>query len=364
MPAPNLLDHGRSTNPAPRVLADRLKRRSWSDRVRALSAWCAWGYLALAVGVLCLLRFAGDRWWPATLLTFGPRWIVLAPLPILVPPMLLCQRRHWLPLGAAGALVIGPIMGYCVPWHWPADSKPSQGAAALCFVTYNAGERGNDPQRLGEFVARILPDVMTINEWGQGPPPPCFDKDWHVVQKGPVLFASRFPIVRVEPLNSPRLEPWSQPATRFDIETEWGVIHVVGVHLETPREGIEELVGSRGRDFAAMEQTSRIRETESELARELAAAIPGPTIVAGDFNMPVDSAIYRRDWSGWQNAFSAAGLGFGYTKFTRWFAVRIDHILADASFRIVSASVCPGLGGDHHPVVSSLELKRTRERAP
>ena len=40
-------------------------------------------------------------------------------------------------------------------------------------------------------------------------------------------------------------------------------------------------------------------------------------ILAGDFNLPVDSAIYREYWSGYRDAFSDAGWGFGYTEWPR-----------------------------------------------
>jgi len=59
----------------------------------------------------------------------------------------------------------------------------------------------------------------------------------------------------------------------------------------------------------------------------------GTTIVTGDFNMPVESAIYRNTWSVFSNAFNTAGLGFGYTKITpkrgSTYGTRIDHILFD-----------------------------------
>ena len=37
------------------------------------------------VGVWAVLWFAGDRWWFATLMLFGPRWVYAAPMAVLVP---------------------------------------------------------------------------------------------------------------------------------------------------------------------------------------------------------------------------------------------------------------------------------------
>ena len=56
-------------------------------------------------------------------------------------------------------------------------------------------------------------------------------------------------------------------------------------------------------------------------------------LVLGDFNMPPDSAIYRRCWSDFSNAFDSAGFGFGSTHFTHRTAVRIDHVLAGPGWR-------------------------------
>jgi len=99
------------------------------------------------------------------------------------------------------------------------------------------------------------------------------------------------------------------------------------------------------------------RRIESELASQLAGEAQFPVIIAGDFNMPVDSTIYRRFWSGWQNAFSTAGFGYGYTKFTDRWGVRIDHVLASRGWQIRTAGVGPDLGGDHRPVLVELRLQ-------
>ena len=106
-----------------------------------------------------------------------------------------------------------------------------------------------------------------------------------------------------------------------------------------------------------MKQMTEDRRSESEMARQLAAESIGPVIVAGDFNMPVDSALYERYWSGLQNAFSIAGLGYGQTKFTRFYGIRIDHVLASREWQILTARVGPNLGGDHRPLVVDLQLK-------
>ena len=93
---------------------------------------------------------------------------------------------------------------------------------------------------------------------------------------------------------------------------------------------------------------------ESLLAHAFAIQSKGPLLVAGDFNMPEESAIYRRHWSGLNNAFSCAGYGFGTSKETRWHGIRIDHVLLGPGWSCLHTQVGPHLGGDHRPMVADL----------
>lgn len=102
------------------------------------------------------------------------------------------------------------------------------------------------------------------------------------------------------------------------------------------------------------------RDLESMLARQFVREAGDPVIVTGDFNMPVESALYRRDWADLDNAFHAAGWGTGATKHTRWHGIRIDHVLAGPGWRAVRAVVGPDLGGDHHPMVADLRRSAAR----
>jgi hypothetical protein len=49
---------------------------------------------------------AGDRWWTASMLLFGPRWLLSLPLFLLVPAAAVFNRRLLLPL-------VTCIPGYC-----------------------------------------------------------------------------------------------------------------------------------------------------------------------------------------------------------------------------------------------------------
>jgi endonuclease/exonuclease/phosphatase (EEP) superfamily protein YafD len=88
----------------------------------------------------------------------------------------------------------------------------------------------------------------------------------------------------------------------------------------------------------------------ADLGRDGAALL-----IAGDFNLPPESAIFRASWGGYTDAFPAAGCGYGYTKFTRWWGARIDHVLAGAGWQVRDCTVGPDVGSDHRPVLATLE---------
>jgi vancomycin resistance protein VanJ len=83
------------------------------------------------------------------------------------------------------------------------------------------------------------------------------------------------------------------------------------------------------------------------------------TIIAGDFNTPIESPIYRHAWARYGNAFSQAGFGCGATvTFERRnfrFSARIDHVLFGPNWRCRAAWVGPELGSDHRPVIAELQ---------
>ena len=142
---------------------------------------------------------------------------------------------------------------------------------------------------------------------------------------------------------------------RFTLETPSGPLNVFAVHLETPREGLAAVMEDGLDSIPLLRENMKQRWSESKDAADWVAESTIPYIIAGDFNMPADSPIYARDWSRFLNAFSAAGMGYGHTKYTRYFGVRIDHILCGPGWIARRCGVGPPVGSDHHPVVADLE---------
>jgi len=159
-----------------------------------LAAIGAWTSLVLALSAWGLL-YAGDSWAPATVLLFGPRWLLaVLPLVLLIPAG---RAGRW-PLAAAIAallIVVGPVMEFNVPWA-RATSAPA-GGPRLRVLSCNLHFGGN-ATAVEALVASSQPDVVALQEWREptGPTAPHWD-GWHVDrQPGLTARKSRVQAVR------------------------------------------------------------------------------------------------------------------------------------------------------------------------
>ena len=319
-----------------------------------LTAWCTWLYFITVVVACGCLYVGGDRWWWGAPLLYGPRWLCLTPLVPLVPAVAGLARRQLLPLGMAGVVAAGPVCGFCLPWR---GLLPGAGSGRdVRILTCNANAMSGEFEPFEKMLDISAPDVIVVQE--------CSDEmferleaigTWRLKRLRSLCVGSRWPIERVDWLaDDGRLGYWGDYAVRCNMDAPGGPLCVVGVHLETPREGLEELLyhGWYARD--AVDHEINRRKAISGKACALIAPDRGRAIVAGDFNLPVESAIYRGDWSQLANAFGEAGFGLGYTKRSRWLGIRIDHILAGREWRVRRCWIGPDVGSDHRPLIADL----------
>jgi vancomycin resistance protein VanJ len=308
----------------------------------------SWAYFAAVLAVWAGMAAAGDRWWLATVVLFGPRWVWALPLVALAPAAAIARPRSlWVLLNAAVVVAL-PVLGVCVPWRGLV--APARGERAIRVLTCNMGGSLGRPEALAELINATHPDIVALQEGStQTFPEGFWAQGWDVR----TTVASRFPIRRVERLDGQALGG-NGFVTRFDIETPGEALRFFNVHLATPRDGLEAVMHSPWRGAPDLRFVIGVRADQSEAARRWIGGFPGPVVVAGDFNMPVEGAIYRRSWGDFTNAFSAAGWGLGHTKFTGWFGVRIDHVLAGPGWRCRSCWVGPDVGSDHRPVIADL----------
>lgn len=81
---------------------------------------------------------------------------------------------------------------------------------------------------------------------------------------------------------------------------------------------------------------------------------PYPVIMAGDFNNTAFSYIYNQLTEGMHDAYAQCGSGLGTTFDFDGFPLRIDYILAQTNFNVLSFTTIEKTFSDHHPIVATL----------
>jgi endonuclease/exonuclease/phosphatase (EEP) superfamily protein YafD len=320
--------------------------------------WAATG-MALAGTALTAFLFwrLADVWWPATVLLFGPRWVLLLPVGALALAAVVRDRALMLPLAVAAAVIVGPIMGFRTGWR--ALLVRPDADRDITVVTFNIGGASfrSGP---GELLAEWAADVAAIQECGHPFSAAIYElRGWHVYaqSEGSQCLLSRFPILETHVMDAEVIgrAGGSGLVVSHLLQGDRGTFWITNVHLETPREGLLLLRDGRvGEGVDVLERDMYLREIEQRRARTFAGQRSGRHIVVGDFNTPPESRFFRTEWRGWTNAFSAVGRGLGATRLSGWVRARIDHVLVDDSWRVVEARPARDVGSDHLPMIATV----------
>jgi vancomycin resistance protein VanJ len=332
---------------------------AWLLRPPGIADFAALGYLAASLLAVVVVRVLAETWWPATVYLFGPRWLLLLPIPLFAAAAMLSSVRALVPLAAGALIVLFPVMGLnagarlLLPGGVEGDT--------LRVVTFNMAGNPSAALSIAILLEAWEPDVMALQECD-------LDRSelslpgWHGRREGSLCLFSRYPIESAEAMSREGLLASRRSGVggaghvlRYRIARPDGPLHVVVLHLETPRKGLEALYDGTTERLAA---NTTIRTIEARRARAFYDATPRPAVLVGDFNTPVESRIYRESWGDLTNAFSRVGRGFGFTKLNGWIRVRIDHVLTTAELQPIRARVAPAMGSDHLPVIVDLVLKR------
>ncbi|QDV84825.1 endonuclease/exonuclease/phosphatase family protein [Planctomycetes bacterium TBK1r] len=315
-------------------------------------------YLLLLIIGAAMMHTSLNSHWLVTLFLFSPRWVVALPLLLLVPATLLLRWRLTPIYLIHTVIILIPILGLQLPRR---SADPVDNARTLRVLTCNVGGGTLDDRQLIQLIHDNRIDVLMLQECPQAVSEPLFQKlGWQRRQVHHIVIGSPLPLGASRVLGR-QSDDHFRAVAGIGCELDWhhgSRIQLVSIHLPTFRPALEKL---QHLDFdqgpEAIEQLGQMRRG---LSRQIVDAIDDselPTVVAGDFNVPIESAYYRDLWDHFQNAFSIAGSGLGYTKYTRFHGVRIDHVLADENWTVQDVHVGPDLGGDHRPVIA--ELART-----
>ena len=333
----------KATSSAERISDLRLRRRRFATQ-------SLWAYVALLAAATAVLHCTGDLWWAGTAFCFGPRWVLLLPAPLFLA-LVIYDRPGRLPPLLVACLLAPFWMGFNIPF--PLGARPA-GGRTFRVVTFNAGGSLADRDAFCAWVGTQNPDVVVFEESDPERWIPILGHGWHwSPMRHGVIVAARHPVEDSEAI----LDEGRHACLRVDLRVDGVIVRIGCVHLPTPRDGIEALVHHDPRFDERMSAERREREAVSRTTADFLLRLQRVDLVAGDFNMPVESRIYQTYWGELTNVFSATGFGLGHTKFTRWHGVRIDHVLiANPNISPVRTAVGPDVGSDHHPVIAEVYL--------
>jgi endonuclease/exonuclease/phosphatase (EEP) superfamily protein YafD len=356
---PNRIDESnRAPEPTPPPGTPR-----WRRLASRLTLILGIAYALGVVGIWLFLHLAGDYWWPATFLLFSPRWIWIVPAFLVLPPAIVFRRRWaWLP-ALTGFFVLFALMGFSIPWRLALPQKAAKGTVRI--VTANLHGREADAAIVNDFLTRTQPDVVVLEEFDPRMQLPYVRQPgWHLDYAASIFIASRWPIAPhkgldlEEPPESPEelrthINIWGS-AVRWLVYSPAGTFQVVGLHLISPHAALSMTRKDRERAEELLNDNAARRAHELQVLRKRIAEVPGPVILAGDFNTTDDSPIFRQAFPDLKDAFSAAGFGFGttYVKHRTW--LRIDHILFDSSWECRRCYTSQDVGSGHRAVLAEL----------
>ncbi len=343
----------------------------------------AWFSLLLIVAGSVVISLLGDRFWWTVPILYGPRWVWVLPLIGMLPLLLRAPRRGSLMLLAGLLLLLGPILDARIGLRGLGGTPNGR---TVRIVEFNAeGNKSTDvAAQQAATLATFNPDVVVVTECGTmlraalGETFP----DHAVRSDFSLCLAVRGDVLHWEVRDPSDFwrEYGSAAIIRSDVVLGEDTLRIGLVHLATPRRALRRLADSatiqelRDRVTPGTEAPSRgallavrtstranldLRRRESLTARDWVATDNHlPLIVAGDFNLPIASAIYREYWGDLTNAWSSRGVGLGHTKQLRFWGIRIDHILTGPGAVPVRVELGPPLHSDHLPLIADLVIVR------
>ena len=306
-------------------------------------------------------------YWVSGLLQLSPFWVLyLVPVVFAVAAMLAGIRRVMMVNVLSCIVIVFFIAGFNVPFSVIGRKHADKGDI-LRVVTCNMGT-GIDMNLLYAFISEARPDIMVFQEaypYNQNVIRKILNSDeWHLLFEGHMGIASRLEIMDSEVIEKKMVDGRDGVlAAKYILNAPYGMIYLFNVHLNTPRKGFESVINKGIGGFSKVRQITGFQVAGSDIVSRWAAPYKN-VLIAGDFNMTQTSPVYKRYWSKYANAFSRAGRGFGYTYYSGWHGVRIDHILSDSNWRIIRSKAGPDVGSDHKPVIADMIFTGKKIKEP
>lgn len=238
------------------------------------------------------------------------------------------------------------ILSYNANWsnftHWGMDSKD---------------------KKILDFIERVNADVVCFQEFS-AIKYHLFKKDYPYwvktnlmtrKQKSVLSVFSKYPI-----LNQGYVDFFDSRnnAMYVDIDFNGKIVRVYNVHLESNRmDSVPELynINSYTTLISRSCNAENKRIEQAHLLKEHMKGFDGNVIISGDFNCTQYSSAYLILKDAKKDTFVEAGNGFGATYELFNYPFKIDHILVDETFEVISHKNFKVNLSDHEPVFAEIK---------
>jgi len=360
--------------------------RRWPGRVsaamrRLCGPLCGAYGLALALYLALRTVFGDGFWWLALLNMVAP--FLFLPLLLALPLAAALRTRRALLLLAALAVIAALWFGP----YWLPKNVTATGGPTLRVVSLNVWSETNRSMigRIWDWVRSSDADLVLLQEVH---PIKYLDQALLVaalrdiypyqVLEGAAwdrqnnLVLSRYPILAAEAAATIPVEVDGPRFQRLTLDFDGQPVVVYNAHLLLPFTGSDQAETDAPASLIqwVLSYDDRARNGQITQLLALVEAETLPVMVAGDFNLPDQSAAYGLLADRLTDSFRAAGVGMGFdwpvaealpALLPGWMPplLRIDYIWHSAHFRALEAGQGPPLGSDHLPQYAVLELLPT-----
>ena len=328
--------------------------------VRVMGRRMLWRISVLGVVLLgtafALGRLAPEHSFPNSLLIYLPQsaWPVM-PAALLVVSVI----GRWRGLIALNLTALAFAALALASFEFATGSYPEEAAdGSMRIVTWNVHEEAGHADEIRAELLSMDPDVICLQEARN----PAFVRllpGWNCAGAYDLVIYTREPMLTPQVFG--RRGTDARPWLACEVDGPGGRLAVLNAHLSSSKTAFRRLQGHASLP-SRLSSSAMVRTREFET---MLRALPtsAPVVLAGDFNTPPRSCLYRLLGQRMTDAFAATrfGLGLTYLWQKRAPAWRIDYVWCGNGVRPLTCTVGPAYPSDHRPVVADVLLPSTRQ---
>ncbi|GAA4885223.1 hypothetical protein GCM10023311_04800 [Flaviramulus aquimarinus] len=221
---------------------------------------------------------------------------------------------------------------------------------------------GTRNHKILQFVKKQDPDIVVFQEfWNYGfvkyyMYPYRFVGYRSEISKSLQFILSKYPIIKQGYIDFPNT---LNNAMFVDIDYEGEVFRLYNIHLQSFNIKIaSELSDSKKAKsiFYKISNAQNLRRNQVKLIQSHEKEFEGKTIFCGDFNSTPFSSTYQILKGSRKDTYIEAGSGLGTTYSLIKYPLRLDYILADKDFEVISHQNFNINLSDHEPILARLDI--------